>query len=344
MAVPAELYTSFDDVDDEWEELADRAGASPFHRPGWNRAWWDAFGNGGLEIHAWRENGALAAIVPLVRRAGGVHAPVNWHTPEFGATAVDSEAARALYDAVLARRPAYASLRFLDAADAAAADALRGAGYATTVRTLQESPYLSLEGGWDLLPKPREKDIARLRRRLEERGEVAFHCEDGSERLGELLTEGFAIEGSGWKTEQGTAIISRPDTERFYRRVAEWAAAKGFLRLFFLRSGGRAVAFELALVANGSFYFVKGGYDPEFRKQAPGLIVMRDIIRWCCEQGLETFEFLGAPDPQKLEWTQLVRTRVAVEAFAPGAKGLAVRAAFAARPVVRRAIDLARRR
>lgn len=343
MAVGFEVYTSIDAIADEWDALADRAGVSPFLRPGWHRAWWEAFGSGRLEVCAWREKGALAAAVPVVRRAGGLHVPVNWHTPEFGATAADSDAARALYGAVLGSRPPYASIRFVDESESSLTDALRAHGYAIQARTLQESPYLPLSGGWDALPKSRERDYARLRRRLAERGEVTLDVRDGSEDLDALLEEGFAIEGSGWKTEEGTAILSRPDTTLFYREMALWAASSGFLRLFFLRCGGRATAFELGLIDGGRYFFVKGGYDPEFRKQATGLLLMRDIIHWCCVEQLDTFEFLGAPDAQKLDWTSLVRRRMAVEAFAGGARGFTARAVFGARPLLRRALATVRR-
>src|SRR5207247_10269646 len=64
---------------------------------------------------------------------------------------------------------------------------------------------------------------------------------DGSERLDELLEEGFRVEASGWKSRAGTAIASRPDTRRFYTDVARWASDRGWLRLAFLRLGGRAL-------------------------------------------------------------------------------------------------------
>lgn len=44
---------------------------------------------------------------------------------------------------------------------------------------------------------------------------------------------------------------------------------------------------------------------------------------------LESYEFLGTDDPWKLEWTDLARDRLAVQAFAPSLPGRQERAAYA---------------
>jgi len=201
------------------------------------------------------------------------------------------------------------------------------------------TPYLVLSGGWDALDRPREQEMVRRLRKLGKLGEVELDVQDGNERLRELLDEGYAIEGSGWKTEQGTAILSQPETKLFYDRVAQWASARGILRLIFLRAGGRAVAFHFGLEDIGRYYFVKGGYDPELRAYAPGLLNMRAIIQWSCERGLDSFEFLGAPDAEKTAWTDLARDRVAVEAFAPTLAGRALGTAVVhGRPLAKRGL------
>lgn len=341
MTMATEHYTSVAPIAAEWDALADRARVAPFLRAGWIDAWWRAFGSGTLDVRALRRNGELVGVLPLVRGRGGVQAPVNWHTPEYGATVADDEAARELYDAAFGERPTYAFLRFLDAEDTVPVAAARAAGFHVQVRTIQESPFLPLAGGWDALPRPREKEMQRRWDKLEALGGLEFAvCRDTS-----ALEEGIAIEGSGWKTEQGTAIASRADTHAFYTDIARWAEERGILRLFFLRVGGRAVAFEMGLEDVGRFFFIKGGYDPEFRSHAPGLLIMRQIIRWSCEQGLESFEFLGAPDKAKLEWTEQLRRRVAVEAFAPTMVGRVAALAYErGRPLARRALNRARRR
>ena len=62
------------------------------------------------------------------------------------------------------------------------------------------------------------------------------------------------------------------------------------------------------------------------------------------ERRLATFEFLGADEPWKLEWTSQVRERVVCQAFAPSPAGVAAWAAYAyGRPLAKRVAALRRR-
>jgi CelD/BcsL family acetyltransferase involved in cellulose biosynthesis len=341
MAVGVERYTSVAPLAADWDDLADRTGASPFVRPGWIAAWWDAFGRGKLDVLAVRRDGRLAAVLPVVRRAGGVHSPSNWHTPEYGAVSEDAAAAREAFDALFAARPAYAFLRFFGPGGDEAAAAGAVAGYATGRRVIQQSPYLPLDGGWESLRRPRQKQIERNRKKLAELGELAFTVHDARHDLDERLEEAFATEGSGWKLANGTAIVSQPATRQFYTAFARWAAGRGILRLFFLRVDGRPVAGQIGVADRGRYYFLKGGYEPELGKLGPGIVLLNDIVHWAADEGLTTFDFLGKPEPQKLEWTDALRELVAVEAFSPSPAGIAARTAYArGRPLAKKLVAL----
>lgn len=247
----AEAHASLEAVAGEWQRLADATGAAPFLRPGWFAAWWDAFGTGRPEIVALRRpDGALVALIALRRRLGRVLSSTNWHSPLYGMLAADQEAAAALAAALFEPRPFEVSLGFVDGA-APELDLYRAtaaaAGYRMLERTMQRSPYVDTTGTWDdfareRLSRNRRSQLGRARRRLEHEGRVELDVADGRERLEEVLEEAFRIEASGWKGANGTAITSRPDTRRFYRDVARWAAAEGWLRIAFLRLDGRALA------------------------------------------------------------------------------------------------------
>lgn len=247
----AEAHASLEAVAGEWQRLADATGAAPFLRPGWFAAWWDAFGTGRPEVVALRRpDGALVALIALRRRLGRVLSSTNWHSPLYGMLAADQEAAAALAAALFEPRPFEVSLGFVDGA-APELDLYRAtaaaAGYRMLERTMQRSPYVDTTGTWDdfareRLSRNRRSQLGRARRRLEREGRVELDVADGRERLEEVLEEAFRIEASGWKGASGTAITSRPDTRRFYRAIARWAAAEGWLRIAFLRLDGRALA------------------------------------------------------------------------------------------------------
>ena len=346
--VEVERYDGADSVADEWDDLADRVGATPWLRPRWITLWSEAFGGGSLEVFAVRRAGTLAALVPLERRRGALLSPTNWHTPEFGLLAEDGEAARALANAVVSAA-SHVALRFVNADDSGLGECRAAAARRRVLeRTLERSPYVRTEGDWSEYEKAVDgntvKEVRRRRRRLEEQGALSFEVEDGRDRLDELLAEGFRVEASGWKIESGTAISSQPETERFYTEVARWAAGRGWLRLAFLRLDGHPLAFDFGLEAEGAYYSLKGGFEPAYSKFGPGMLITHDILRHCFAAGVARYEFLGDEEPYKLAWTDDVHDRRSFQAFASSPRGYLAWLAYAhGRPLAKRALALRRR-
>jgi CelD/BcsL family acetyltransferase involved in cellulose biosynthesis len=322
-----ERHTALRDVEAEWDALADRVGASPWLRPGFIKAWLDAFSVGELEVVAVRRGSQLSAVIPMLRRRGALIAPTNWHTPQFAPLAEDTAGRAELAEALVAERPRRLAVSF---APPETVNELResasAACYRVVERIVQSSPFLDVAGDWGAYLRSRgrelRKSVERRRRRLQEGGSLALHVDDGG-RLEELLGEGFRVEALGWKGRRGTAILARPETRRFYEDVARWSAARGTLRLAFLRLDGRAFAFQLMLEEGGVAYLVKSGYDEEYRQFGPGQLMAAELMQRAFEIGLRRVEFLGAANPYKLEWASGVDDLVRLEAFAPSSAGLA---------------------
>jgi CelD/BcsL family acetyltransferase involved in cellulose biosynthesis len=295
-----------------------------------------------------RSDGQLLGVLPLLaRRRRGLWAAANDHTPQFGALAAGDAVARRLADA-LVERSCSVHLPCLDPHSpfaVALVDAAAGAGRRVVTASSARQPYVDLDGSWSdfelSLPRDVRRESARLRRRLGEVGRVSFDYEDGADRLPELLAEGFAIEGSGWKSERGTAIASCRATESFYRGLAEWAAERGWLRLAFLRVDGRPAAFDLCIEENGVIYVLKGGFDPAFRKYGPGVLLIRETLMHAFERGAVRYEFLGGEAPYKLAWTSAAHERVTVRTYSPTLAGAV---AESARPLAARVLRAAGRR
>src|SRR5690242_17133203 len=127
---------------EEWDSLADRAGAPPWARPGWVEAWWSAFGSGGLEfLTTYSSDGRLAGVMPVARRRGRLEAVVNWHSPEAPVVGDAEGLGAKLFGA----RPRSALLRHLpaDALGAVRAAAL-AARYRMLERAGERSPYVEI--------------------------------------------------------------------------------------------------------------------------------------------------------------------------------------------------------
>jgi CelD/BcsL family acetyltransferase involved in cellulose biosynthesis len=234
----------------------------------------------------------------------------------------------ALARALAAQRAPLVSLAFTTESTAglvAARSELGRAGYRFLDQQLPPVPIVPIDGDWEgflagLDPKMLS-NLRRRERRLGELGAVSVEVHDGTEGLPALLDEVLRLETSGWKLEGGSAIASRPTTIGFYTEMSRWAAARGILRISLLRCGDRAIACQLGIEDNGVYYFLKGGFDPEFAKYGPSRALVRATLASAFSKGLRCVDFVGGADPWKLEWTSATHDRAIVHAFAPGARG-----------------------
>jgi CelD/BcsL family acetyltransferase involved in cellulose biosynthesis len=313
------------DIVSRWEALAESLQAGPFMRPGWFAAWAEAFGGDGSVLEVLGDS-PLRALVPLIRTSNSPTCPVNEHSPEFALLADGEAGGIELVRHLLAEKPTSLELFKVPSETRDAVEAAAGrAGYRVVASIMQRSPYLELSGPWEDYEKSLSanfrQSLRRKKRRLEDEGSVSIETQDGRDDLDAALDEGFSVESSQWKAEEGTAIASDARVQSFYTAVARWAAERDWLRLVFLRLDGAPVAFRFDLVADGGYYHLKGGYDPAYARFSPGLILQHETVREAFDQGLARYEFLGADEPYKLKWTSTCRDRVAVRCFAPTVAG-----------------------
>jgi CelD/BcsL family acetyltransferase involved in cellulose biosynthesis len=338
-----------DALRDEWSRLAHRLQAPPFLHPSWITAWWDAFGNGAARrVVVVHRGPALSAVLPLGGRRGVWHSPTNWHSEQFGVLAEDVHSATLAADSFLSLATWAGVIDFVDLDDRWTLAALDAAsslrGYLSHVTLLQQSPYIDVDRGWaefcDGLDRKVVREIDRRGRRLAEGGSLAIEVADGKTGLEGALDECFKVEALSWKGTANTAIVSRPETERFYRSIASWAAELGWLRLGLLRLDGRLLAFDLALEAHGVHYLLKTGYDPEFRRFGVGMLLRKHMLARVFDACLKRYEFLGASAPWKQQWTAREHLRLRVSLYPPTWPGRVSRVAEYARPLARRAVKV----
>jgi CelD/BcsL family acetyltransferase involved in cellulose biosynthesis len=208
--------------------------------------------------------------------------------------------------------------------------AFRDEGCAVAFESPMDSPYVPLPTDWSELEKRLEarfrQNLRRRRRRLEEHGPVHFEVISGTDGLDAALEDAFAIEASGWKGAEGSAIRARPELVAFYASWARQLAASGRLRLCFLTASDKRIAFHFGFVQGKRYYLPKCGFDESFQECSPGQLLTADVLRRCIEEHLDTFEFLGFSMPWKRDWTPLVRPHATLWAFRPTLRGQWARA------------------
>jgi CelD/BcsL family acetyltransferase involved in cellulose biosynthesis len=181
-------------------------------------------------------------------------------------------------------------------------------------------------------------NLRRRRRRLAELGALEYRVLDGK-NVAELdcaLADFYAIESSGWKGREGTAIAQRPELVGFYTQLARDAARRGALALGLLSSKGKPIAAHLSVLQAGRCYLLKLGYDEALREHSPGQQLAADALRDACARGLSEFDFLGPDMAWKDDWEPALRTHAWLTIFRPTKVGRLVHGArYTAWPVAR---------
>jgi CelD/BcsL family acetyltransferase involved in cellulose biosynthesis len=312
-----------------WSLLCDELqNGEPFFRPEWIRACLTAFfpNQQVTLLSAWLDD-RLMAVLPLIQeKTWFCGLPVTRlklvatvHSFRVGMVrregAEGDEAVRALWEAIQ-------QMSGWDVIDIAYA--LEGGGLETLANTAQqagfrvtrnrtsqalylpisrqlEKPKKDALPPWLACTRPKFRaNLRRARRQLEEQGALTLrHVEDFDQ---EALDKFYALEASGWKGQQGTAIICNQNTKLFYDEIAKAAARQGYLSLDFLELNGKPIAAHYAVTVEGRYFLTKAGYDESYHRYSPGQLLVNEILNETESRGLRELDFVGPATWDEGRW------------------------------------------
>lgn len=300
----------FDEFGKWWNRQPGPA-ISPFLRAEWFALWNAAFVPKGsrLEVVAFEVDGDLVAVLPLVRSGLRRASMANSHTESFDLIGDPDPDSVAVVRRWLERRPMTRLYR-LDGSSCLIPD--RDDPGWVSDRHMQ-APYLDLVADTEVLfsnlGRTLRGDLRRRERRLTEVGELVY-LDDATAVFDDALERCLQLEARGWKGETGTAIISQPETEAFYRGLSEIATERGWLRLCALLVEDRLIAFQYNLDFGGRRYLLKSGFDEEMAAYSPGKVIQWRVLEAAASSGLSSYEFGGEADDWKMRWTDTLRPRI----------------------------------
>lgn len=179
------------------------------------------------------------------------------------------------------------------------------------------------------------KELRRLERRLAEHGDVAYAALRPDEDWRPWLDDVLAVEASGWKGAEGSAIQSKDQDAAFFRCIVREAHARGRLQLLRLDVAGRPVAVKLNLRTRDRSYAVRIGYDEEFSQYSPGVLLELFNIRALEQEPVEiqTMDSCAVEDHGMINRLWSGRREIAAVTLAR--RGAPLRAAVGLRPLGR---------
>lgn len=321
-------YESFLGLEPIWNRLVEESGIDhPFIRHEWVRTWWDCFKpEGSLFIVRVTEGSKTVALAPLmidrgrmygcpVRRLRGI---ANVHTEryDFIVSCRPEEVCRSIWKFlashsrewdVLELRQLPPGAHALQAIPRLAIDDK----FLVGTWGSSQGPYIPIARTWDEYKNGlSRKYSSHLRGRLKglsRLGPVRHEVVQGGEGLSLAVDDALRLEGAAWKQKAGTAIVSHPQREAFYRRLMLLAAQRGSLRLYFLVVNDARVSVQITLFYGNKLYVLKSGYDPRFATSAPSHLLFWRLLEEAWSLKYDEVDLLGAVENWKTYWTDAVR-------------------------------------
>ena len=293
--------SSLAEIADAWRALAASLPRRWFHHlPEWYECQLDALADDASEIrfytvHRGRELEAVIPLRPVRLRVMGtmvsvLSLPFDDHIP-FGDIVCRPDADMdALGAALLDHLERDAGVRWdllvlprvLDGA--AGARLVAGAPLPNVAAHAQgHCDYVACADGDDLsraISGKLRRDLRRRGNKLRQIGAVEYVVSNEGEALHQAYERFLAVEASGWKGRHGagTAIALHPRYTHFYRTLLDRFADSSGAEISELHVGGRCVAAQLALVADGAWFLMKTGYDEELSAVAPGNLLFEHTL------------------------------------------------------------------
>ncbi|PZQ17958.1 MAG: hypothetical protein DI565_04350 [Ancylobacter novellus] len=155
-----------------------------------------------------------------------------------------------------------------------------------------------------------KRERARSRRRLGERGALAFEVFRGAAAV-DPLAEAFRTKAARLaRSGLFSPVIDDPNALALLQAAARDPEDGAAVVVARLTVGGAAAAYEVGLVRGGRFHAYLGAVDDAFAGASPGKVVMEETFCWAKARGLGVYDLLPPGDRYKREWsTGAVTTR-----------------------------------
>jgi CelD/BcsL family acetyltransferase involved in cellulose biosynthesis len=334
-----ELQYGFEAVErseQAWNELAHAGSLSPVADALWMKCFWRAFAGRDetLAVHALYDRDKLVALLPLRPQKSFARAwqsITNDHSPywmfafERDHPEVAGEIIRHLLHGADAidlgpihrKGPIYAMLT----------DAARELGLRTITKDEGVDMFIDVSTPDALkasLSSNIRGDTGRKKRRLESLGELRFETLTSGPALRSTLEACFTLEAKSWKREAGSAVLIDPKAQLFYPELASEMAKHGRFALYLLYLGGRLIAYEFSLRAQGKIDMLKPSFEPDLAQYSPGNVLRLMLLESEAEKGEINSYHLGGAQPYKHRWARQVDELCRLHILAPGIRpGLA---------------------
>lgn len=141
------------------------------------------------------------------------------------------------------------------------------------------------------------KKLRQMRNKLSREGVVTSEIITERQAIGRALEEFLTLEASGWKKDNGTALLCNDGDARFFRAGFAALAAGGRAQIHALRLDGKPVAMQIVALAGSAASTWKTAYDEAHAAVSPGSLLFVDYTTEFLEdERIETVDSCSEDD------------------------------------------------
>ena len=301
-----------------WRELVQQGAiCSRYQHHSWMSQWWDHIGSisrASPHVAVLRdETGKPALLLPLVRKQfgplqvgffmGGKH--TNFNLPVWRPEYMNQPAAglNALLEGLRCNGPRLDLLVLLN--QPASWQGVANPMFQAPHRASASRSYAGeLQGDFEALLKERlggnsRKKLRQKERQLAALGPVAFQRARTPGEIDLVLAAFFQQKGARMREQGLSNAFDAPGVKEFTRAAAHQIdpdTGEPVIELYAASVGDTIIATFGGIVADGRFSGMFNSIaGAEFRNYSPGELLLANVIRMCCERGLNRFD-LGIGD------------------------------------------------
>lgn len=158
---------------------------------------------------------------------------------------------------------------------------------------------------WAQRPRKLIQNMRRYQRRLlSEPGEVRLDVVSAPEAIVAAVDRYAALESSGWKGREGTALGSDNPQGHFYAEVMHGFASRGEALVYELWLGDQLLASRMLLLRGRLIVMLKTAFDEQFERLAPGrILLLRTLEDLFTRAPGSVVEFYTNADADLLAWS-----------------------------------------
>lgn len=190
------------------------------------------------------------------------------------------------------------------------------------------SPALELQGNWDeyfkKMSRSSRETLRRKTRKLLEKSDGSVKVYHGmgnsnDEIINTKLKECWQISSKTWKHAAGSSIAADAQRVAFYEEIAN--NENGWIVLAILYKKNMPIAFEYNLLHNSTLYNMKLGYDEEYKKYSPGIVLRLKMLEWAFNNpDVKYFDYMGNTADYKAMFSTYSVEHENIEIYAKGLK------------------------